>query len=619
VEFEDGMRSVDVRIHPVLRDGDPARGFYLVVFKEGETEPQPAAPAATGAAADTSISRHLEEEVAQLKAQLRTTVEQYETHVEDAKASNEELQAMNEELRSAAEELETSREELQSLNEELSTVNQELKVKIDELRLTNSDFQNLINATAIGTIFLDAGLRLKLFTPRAREVFNLLDSDVGRPLSDITSKLHDESIHQDVRTVLERLSTVEREVQTADAHWHLMRILPYRTIDNRIDGVVITFQDVTGRRTAEMQARQIDERMRLLVEGALEYAIFTTRENGDIDTWNEGAERMFGYSSREIVGSNIRVLFTPEDRERGRDISELEEAVRTGRSMDERYHVRKDGTLLYCSGVTRRLDTPGGGFAKIARDLTAQRRASEALQRAHDDLEIQVANRTRELADEVRKHLSAKETLVTVVKRLVTAQEDERRRVARDLHDDMGQRVTALRLMLEQARQTPDPARELEQALQLIASLDDDLTFLSWQLRPALLDELGLSAALPRFISQWSAHTGIPAEFRAGGYKQGQLDTDAEIVFYRAAQEALNNIAKHAHATRADIVLGTNDGHVVLVIEDDGVGFDPMESAAAPDGFGLMGMRERAGLIGATLDIESSPGRGTSVFLRLPL
>jgi chemotaxis family two-component system sensor kinase Cph1 len=173
--------------------------------------------------------------------------------------------------------------------------------------------------------------------------------------------------------------------------------------------------------------------------------------------------------------------------------------------------------------------------------------------------------------------------------------------------------------MLErQAHAGPAEAPELERALEMVADLGGRLDFLSWQLRPALLDELGLTAALPRFVSQWSDQTGIPAEFRLGVYKQGQLGTEAETVFYRVAQEALNNVVKHAHATRADVVLGANDGHVVLVIEDDGIGFD--DQAGSPgSGFGLIGMRERASLVGATLDVETAPGRGTAVYLRLPI
>ena len=159
------------------------------------------------------IARQLEEELARVKAQLRMTVEQYEAQVEEAQASAEEHQATNEELRSSAEELETSKEELQSVNEELTTVNQELKIKIEELRLSNNDFQNLINSTDVATIFLDRALRVKFTTPRAREVFNLLPSDIGRPLMDITSRLRDRQLESDLHQVLDALQAVDREVE----------------------------------------------------------------------------------------------------------------------------------------------------------------------------------------------------------------------------------------------------------------------------------------------------------------------------------------------------------------------------------------------------------------------
>ena len=620
VAFDDGVRQVDIRVRPVLREGDPARGFFVVLFDEGKAiDHSPSAPL-TLTSPVAPATELLETELARLKAQLRTTIEQYETQAEEAKASNEELQAMNEELRSTTEELETSKEELQSLNEELTTVNQELKVKIEELGLTNNDFQNFINATDIGTIFLDRELKLKLSTPRVREVFNLLESDIGRPLSDITSRLHDDGIHKEVRTVLDRLSNIEREVQTDDGRWHLMRMLPYRTTDDRIDGVVITFQDVTERRSAEIRERQSDERLRLLIDSALEYAMFTMTQGGEIDSWNPGAQRMFGYTADEIIGSNVSVLFTPEDRARGVPARELQEAARTGRAMDERYHVRKNGTLIYCSGVMRRLGAAGAGFAKIARDLTAQREAAVALQRANDDLEMRVGVRTSELADEVRAHEAARIEVTNLVRRLVTSQEDERRRIARDLHDDMGQRLTAVRLKLERAQQALGASHvsmnEIDQALRDVAELGGELDFLSWQLRPAALDELGLAAALPRFVAEWSSHAGIAAEFRLGGYEQGQLPAEAELVFYRVAQEALNNVAKHAHATRVDVVLGAHDGHVVLVVEDDGIGFDASDQPATGSGFGLLGMRERAALARATLQVESSAGRGTAIFLK---
>ena len=164
---------------------------------------------------------------------------------EELKASNEELQAMNEELRSAAEELETSKEELQSINEELITVNQELKIKIEEVSQSNNDFQNLINSTNIGTIFLDRYFRVKLFTPAAKEIFNLIPADFGRPLSDITSRLEYDDLLKDAEDVLKKLQSIEKEVSVKENRTFLMQVSPYRTAEDRINGVVISFVNIT--------------------------------------------------------------------------------------------------------------------------------------------------------------------------------------------------------------------------------------------------------------------------------------------------------------------------------------------------------------------------------------
>ena len=623
VRLEDGEHRVNISVRPVLRDGDAARGFFLIVFDEEAALQGPRDPAVSLTSPAEPITRQLEEELGRVRAQLRMTVEQYETQVEEAKASNEELQAMNEELRSATEELETSKEELQSVNEELTTVNQELKIKIEEIGLTNNDFQNFINATDIGTIFLDCSMHVKFATPRAREIFNLVASDIGRPLSDITSRLQYERVHEDVRTVLDRLNTIEREVSTDDGRWHLMRMLPYRTTDNHIDGVVITFQDITTRRSAELQVRQSEERLRLLIDGAIDYAIFTMTEDGTIDSWNSGAQRMFGYAADEIIGTKGDVLFAPDDREAAVHIAELEQARRIGRAADERYHMRKNGSRFYCSGVTTRLGTGGLGFAKIARDLTPQREAAEALEAAHAELEARVRRRTSELEAEAREHEAAKREVTTLLHRVVTAQEEERARIARDLHDHLGQQLTALRLALERQQEQSATSESISSgiadALALTRKIGRDIDFLAWELRPSALDELGLAAALPRFVNEWSVHVGIPAEFRSGGFEPGQLRRTAEVAFYRIAQEALNNVSKHAHASRADVVLSTTNNQVVMVIEDDGVGFNPSNEAPNQNGFGLAGMRERAALVGATLQVESAPGEGTSVFLRCPV
>jgi two-component system, chemotaxis family, CheB/CheR fusion protein len=251
--------TVNIHIRPVLEAGDTARGFILVLFEK-------AAEAADASAEPIYISaeplaEQLEEELVHAKQQTRIALEQSEVQTEELRASNEELQAMNEELRSSSEELETSKEELQSMNEELTTVNQELKVKIEELSHSNNNFQNLLNSSDIATIFLDRGFRVNLCSPASRQIFNLLPSDVGRPLSDTTSKLEYDGVVSDAETVVESLQGIEREVRTVEGSTYLMRMHPYRTLEDVINGVVISFIDITQRKRSEEELRQQAEEL----------------------------------------------------------------------------------------------------------------------------------------------------------------------------------------------------------------------------------------------------------------------------------------------------------------------------------------------------------------------
>ncbi|RYD36834.1 MAG: hypothetical protein EOP86_04920 [Verrucomicrobiaceae bacterium] len=225
---------------------------------------QPCIPA-IHAGGDDWITRHLEEELEQTRRRLRDTEEQHRASIEEMKAGNEELQAMNEELRSAGEELVTSREELQSVNEELQTVNQELKSRVEELSHTNSDLQNLMAATDIATVFLDRDLRIKRYTPSAVALFNFIPGDLGRPLLDLTHRLDYPDIDTDARRVLETLAPAEREA-CAGERWYLARMQPYRTVEDRIAGVVLTFVEITERRAAAERLREGEQRFRSLVE-----------------------------------------------------------------------------------------------------------------------------------------------------------------------------------------------------------------------------------------------------------------------------------------------------------------------------------------------------------------
>jgi PAS domain S-box-containing protein len=882
----DSSAQVKATVRPMARHGDE-RGLYLVLFTEAPLDGSEPVPAPQSA---EPVVLRFEEELTRVKGQLRGTVEQYEAQTGELKASNEELQAMNEELRSSAEELETSKEELQSVNEELITVNQELKVKVEEQAQAANDIQNLITAGEMGTIFLDRQLRIKLFTPRARDLFNVIASDLGRPLTDINSAVSNADLAADVQSVLDTLLPLEREVQTHQGRWFNLRILPYRTAKDRIDGVVLSFADVTRRRSAEsdqsrlaadqrrqgaildrlpvgvvvvddarrllfvnrearrllttlqgtgealtlsgldwapedarspgeravfptdralageavpaetirigrgdsttfvsisavrlsgsdddrdvvvvttlqdvtlqrrvaQQAQASDERLRLLadvvpdllwssdeagrvdwynqrwldytgqsaaraqedgwlaaihpddrqvtrntfddarsfgrdlrmehrlrgrdgvyrwfllrvrplresagtivrwfaaatdiddmrraedqirssesqlrliVESLTDHAIASMDRDGRILSWNPGAVGAFGYSAEEAVGQRAETLFVRAAPASTTFADERRIAETTGSAADEGWHLRKDGSRFFASGTLHALrDAAGGvaGYVKIARDLTARQEVEDRLRQAHDELEVRIADRTRELAMtnealelEAAERRSGRARVTSLLRRLVTVQEDERRRVARDLHDHLGQLMTALRLQLDSMRsRTAEQIGEaLDRAEHLASRIDADVDFLAWELRSGVEDS-DLCPALASFVQEWSRHVGVPAAFHHAGVAGVPLSRDVALNLYRIAQEALNNVLKHAAATHVDVLLELRDGVLTLIVEDDGRGFDA-ENPPQRDGrgIGLVSMRERAALLGGALEVETAVDDGTTVYARVP-
>jgi len=297
IEIDGQPRSLRLTVRRVAGSPEAARGFFLVIFDE-DTDVSPSATAQpVSKAGELPVVLQLEQELQRTKDHLRMSIEQYETSTEELKASNEELQAINEELRSTTEELETSKEELQSVNEELTTVNQEYKEKIEELGHANSDLQNLMASTDIGTIFLDRALQIKLYTPRAQQLFNVTRADIGRPLEHFTHKLDYAALNQDAEQVLRTLQSIEREIRSTDDAWYLARLAPYRTLEDKIEGVVLTFVDITRRKRDEERLRRQTAILRQQAQILdLAHVLIFDADDQRIILWNSGCERLYGYS-----------------------------------------------------------------------------------------------------------------------------------------------------------------------------------------------------------------------------------------------------------------------------------------------------------------------------------
>jgi two-component system CheB/CheR fusion protein len=493
-------RQVSVMVQPLA---EPAwmRGYALILFHDmpegGEND--------SGVPGDGELlTRQLEEEIQRTRDRLRIATEQHDVAIEEHHASTEELQAINEELRATTEELETSKEELQAINEELLTVNHELNHKVDELSRANSDLQNLMASTAIGTIFVDRELRIKRYTPSAQALVNLMPVDVNRPLAHLTHRLADDQLIADATRVLQTLAPIEREVAAEDGRWYMLRIQSHRSETDQIDGVVLTFVDITRRRLAEEALRRAH--------------------------------------------------------------AELEQRV------EER---------------------------------------TEALVRANQALEAEAEQRRE--AEQARQE---------VLRQLVTAQEEIQGRIALELHDQFGQSTAALRLWAAQlSAHLKDPERQAEHIDRLkaiVLELDSDIQRLARDLRPRVLDMMGLAPALQEHLETWAQQTGIVAQLEVLGDDPCLLPSVLATVLYRVVQEALTNVLKHADATKVSVVLQQQPDQVQVTVEDNGQGI-PSEAAQSPGRLGLQGGRERVTLVGGRLDIESSPGKGTTIFVRIPL
>jgi PAS domain S-box-containing protein len=391
VKRDGGYYPVRVTVLPVQVPEAP-EGLLLVTF-EGAPLVPPAPPLAAaaegGEAGGQAALRQAEDELRATREELRSAIEDRESSGAELTALNEGVMSANEELQSANEELRTSKEELQSLNEELRAVNIQLEEKVGELEKANDDMANLLNSTDVATVFLDRGQRVKLFTPSTRRLFSLMAADVGRPLRDIAPKVTDPDLERDAGDVLRDLAPREREVRTEDGHWYLRRVLPYRTRDDRIDGVVMVFVDITDREQKDAAVR----RLAAIVESSAD-AIFSKDLDGTIRTWNRGAERLYGYTRDEAVGRSVEMLF-PEDR--AQEFATIMTRLRRGEAVEhlETERVRKDGRRVTVALTVSPIRAGNGEVVSASvtgRDITERKRAEEALREKEERLRQMMDN-----------------------------------------------------------------------------------------------------------------------------------------------------------------------------------------------------------------------------------
>jgi PAS domain S-box-containing protein len=399
-----------------------------------------------------------------------------------------------------------------------------------------------------------------------------------------------------------------------------LAVSPVTDAGGAIIGASKVARDITVRR----QRDELRARLAAIVQWS-DDAIVSKTLDGVITSWNPGAERLFGYTAAEAVGQQIFLIVPDDRREEEEDVLAR---LRRGERIEhfETLRQTKDGRQIPISLTVSPVADDRGtiiGASKVARDISERVRAQEELRRARDELEERVWQRTAELREEMERRQQAEQERFQLLTRLVLAQEDERQRIARDLHDQLGQQLTALRLTLEtlkaQSVERTDLRIQVETLQELARQLDEDVALRVRGLRSVALENLGLPTAVREYVSNWSRRFGIPVQLHISPAADERMPLELETMLFRLVQEALNNVIKHARADHVDVILERTPEQVSIIVEDNGIGFEPGEFSKTGTGLGLIGMRERAALAGGHLQIESTPGQGTTVLARIPV
>jgi two-component system, chemotaxis family, CheB/CheR fusion protein len=557
----------------------------------------------------------LQQNLSGTRVYLQSLLEERDAKNQELISANEEIQSANEELQSTNEELETTKEELQSSNEELQTVNDELQNRNAVLTQTSNDLSNLLNSVNLPVLMLSNELHIRHFTPQTEKLMNLRASDIGRPFSDIRLNLNIDNLESLFSDVLETLAPREIEVQDRSGHSYLLRARPYRTTENKIDGVVVVLVDIDQLRRSQQELRDARDFATSIIAN-IPVPLVVTNSDLRIRSANEafctltglGIEALERRSLPDLAGA----LWGAEQQLR----SLLEEIRRHGpggKGIEFEYKTSESGARIFLVRA-RRLQPDGEQFLLVTfENITAHKDVESLLKAEGERLASQVESTSKELD-------RSREELRSLAASLFTSQEEERKRVARELHDDVNQRLAALNMLADQLTGsiTSDPVaarQKVESILAQLGELSEDVRTLSHRLHPSMIEHLGIAAALQSLTEEFGEREEMIATFRAENIPE-PLPLDVATGLYRIAQETLRNVAKHAGKTHVKISLVGNSEGVEFQVADAGKGFDPEQTLS---GLGLISIKERARLMRATVKIQSAPREGTKLSVYVPL
>jgi two-component system CheB/CheR fusion protein len=608
----------------VRRITDPAAqgGCFLVLFfaPANDTAAPPAQSRGTripreSKAASAEIER-LKQELTLTSQRMQSIINERDSANQDLTSANEEIQSSNEELQSINEELETSKEELQSSNEELNTLNEELQNHNRQLSRLGDDLTNLLSSTTIPILMLDDELRIRWVTATAEELLNIRSGDIGRPVRDIRMPLDIDDLEPLVRRVMETLSAEELELRDREGHWHLLRIRPYRTADNRIGGTVLALIDIDQVRRAREFAESVVE--------SVKRPLLVLRSDMRVRMANRSFRESYSLQPAEIQN---QLLFDigggqwniPALRNALEQLSASEEVVKDI-ELEQEFAGSGRRTLLINA---HRVQPDGENQILMAvDDITAQKREEQILIDEQERLKVSVESGETALHESEAALLRSRNELRALSAMLLHTQGEERRRVSRELHDDLSQKMAKLQFDLERLEQhLPPNLKEVKQRLAIVRggveTLSNDVRRIAYELHPAALDHLGLAVALRSYVREFSEREKIPVVF-APRKVPSRIPTEVGSALYRIVQESLRNVVKHAGKASVKITLTGGSNQLSLSIRDNGIGFDA-RSAQGKGGLGLISMQERTRLIHGDFSLETLPGRGVAIKIRVPL
>jgi len=582
-------RDITLEVLPI-KGPSPREPYFLVLFREEAQAPKkiraPEAKSRGGRRiAEVAEAERLRKELEHTRGHVQAILEEQEATNEELRSANEEIQSSNEELQSTNEELETAKEELQSSNEELTTLNEELQNRNSELGTINNDLNNLVSNINVPVVMLSKDLRVRRFTPLAEKVLNLIPTDVGRPITDLKPNIEIPNLERLVSESIETSTLKEQEVQDRRGHWYSLRIRPYKTSENVIEGVVMTLLDIDALKTEvnelHLYAESIVETVRqplIVLDGNLRIVTVNAAFYETFRVTREETEAKFLYALGDGQW-NIPAL------------RELLERILPAQTAFDGFEVK------------HKFPTIGQRTMLLNARQIRTRRAGGAL--------ILLG------IEDITERMKAEETMRALPARLVESQEEERRRIARELHDSTAQTMSALALNLGvvevKASSLDKQARvALSDSLNLVRQVSEELRNISYVLHPPALDEMGLEGALRWFVDSFVKRTGLQVDLvLPDGLPQ--LTEPARLTAFRLVQEALTNAHRHSGSKTAKVVVSHDNSTFSLEVTDEGSGM-------APDsvlGLGLLSMRERVTQLGGHLTVASGE-RGTSVKAVLP-